>query len=60
MDIRDGSFISQPLHPRQQGMEYYVDHRNDRFYIITNAKDKNYRVRMYFNNLGVTEKFNIM
>ncbi|XP_020623463.1 protease 2-like isoform X1 [Orbicella faveolata] len=44
VDIRDGSFISQPLHPRQQGMEYYVDHRDDRFYIITNADDKNYRV----------------
>jgi len=25
-------------------MEYYVDHRNDHFYIITNADDKNYRV----------------
>ena len=25
-------------------MEYYVDHRDDQFYIITNADEKNYRV----------------
>lgn len=44
VDIKDGSFVCKPLHPRQQGMEYYVDHRDDQFYIITNADEKNYRV----------------
>ena len=47
MDIKDGSFICKPLHPRQQGMEYYVDHRDDQFYIITNADGKNYRVSIH-------------
>lgn len=44
VDIRDGSFVSRPLHPRQQGMEYYVDHRDNQFYIITNADGKNYKI----------------
>lgn len=43
-DIRDGSLVSRPLHPRQQGMEYYVDHRGNQFYIITNADGKNYKI----------------
>ncbi|RMX35546.1 hypothetical protein pdam_00003796 [Pocillopora damicornis] len=47
VDIKDGSFVCKPLHPRQQGMEYYVDHRDDQFYIITNADEKNYRVEKH-------------
>lgn len=43
-NIRDGSFVSRPVHPRQHGVEYYVDHRGDQFYIITNADGKNYKI----------------
>ena len=44
-DIKDESVISGPVHHREHGMEYYVDHRGDQFYIITNADGKNYKVR---------------
>ena len=49
--IKDGSFSSRPLHPRQHGLEYYVDHRGDQFYIITNADGKNYKVRAAISNV---------
>ena len=40
--------MSRPVHPRQHGVEYYVDHRGDQFYIITNADGKNYKVNITF------------
>ncbi|MFO0967473.1 MAG: S9 family peptidase [Gemmataceae bacterium] len=32
------------LAPRHEGHEYYVDHRADRFYFLSNKKAKNFRV----------------
>ncbi|XP_068683040.1 dipeptidyl aminopeptidase BI-like [Montipora foliosa] len=42
--MRDGSFAAKPVHPRQHCVEYYVDHRGEQFYIITNADGKNYKI----------------
>ena len=32
------------VEPRQQGIEYYVDHRSDTFYILSNDEAKNFRL----------------
>eukprot|EP01135_Chromosphaera_perkinsii_P002243 Nk52_evm29s221 gene=Nk52_evmTU29s221 len=33
------------IHPREKGLEYFVDHRKDKFYIVTNADGAtNYKV----------------
>jgi oligopeptidase B len=37
-----GSF--QVIHPRQQGMEYDVEHHSDRFYIVTNDEAINFKL----------------
>ena len=37
-----GSF--QVIHPRQQGMEYSVEHHSDRFYIVTNDEALNFKL----------------
>ncbi|RMH22690.1 MAG: S9 family peptidase [Acidobacteria bacterium] len=37
-----GDFIL--FRPRQQGIEYYVDHHGDHFYVYTNEEAKNYKL----------------
>ncbi|MGB3695646.1 MAG: S9 family peptidase [Spirulinaceae cyanobacterium] len=37
-----GSF--QVIHPRQQGMEYEIEHHSDRFYIVTNDEAINFKL----------------
>ncbi|MFQ6002712.1 MAG: oligopeptidase B, partial [Candidatus Zixiibacteriota bacterium] len=32
------------IHPRQHKMEYYIAHRGDKFYILTNDQAKNFRL----------------
>ena len=34
----------QVVHPREKNLEYFVDHYNDDFYIITNDQAKNFRL----------------
>jgi oligopeptidase B len=34
----------QVVHPRQHGMEYDVDHRGEKFYIVTNDGARNFRL----------------
>lgn len=45
VNSENGSFVHRPVQPRETGTEYYVEHRGDEFYIITNANRPNYRVR---------------
>ncbi len=32
------------IHPRQHKMKYYIDHHNDKFYILTNDNAKNFKL----------------
>lgn len=41
-DLPDKSFTL--VHPRQTGMEYYLMHRGDSFYILTNLRAVNFRI----------------
>jgi len=34
----------QIIHPRQQGMEYSVEHHGDHFYVVTNDQAKNFKL----------------
>jgi oligopeptidase B len=38
----EGKFV--PVHPRQQGMEYEVDHHGDRFFILSNEGAQNFKL----------------
>ncbi len=40
-DRADGAFVL--IAPRRHEHEYYVDHRGDRFYIVTNDRGRNFR-----------------
>lgn len=40
----DGSAALKLIEPRQQDREYYVDHRNGRFYLRVNDTSRNFRI----------------
>jgi len=41
-DAPEGKF--KLVHPRQHKMEYYIEHHNDRFFIMTNDNAKNFKL----------------
>jgi oligopeptidase B len=44
LDANDPNGEFKTIRPREQGIEYSVDHRGDRFYIWTNEKAVNFKV----------------
>ncbi|KAK3751468.1 hypothetical protein QZH41_009172, partial [Actinostola sp. cb2023] len=44
INIRDCSITHNPLYPREQGTEYYIEHRGNEFIILTNSRESDYRV----------------
>ncbi|XP_032231488.2 prolyl endopeptidase-like [Nematostella vectensis] len=44
INLQDGSFAYHPLYHREVNTEYYIEHRNEDFFILSNDQGKNYRV----------------
>ena len=44
LDANNPTNSFQVIHPRQQGMEYSVEHHSDRFYIVTNDEAINFKL----------------
>jgi oligopeptidase B len=44
LDAHNPTNSFQVIHPRQQGMEYSIEHHSDRFYIVTNDEAINFKL----------------